>query len=299
MLRVLIAALLAVAVCATAVWAIAPDGQEEICNTPAVIFCDNFEARALGAGDLQRSTFKNTGWPTNDSTNITVINDPANVFSGSRALQLRYPAGGGGIGFMNPALGGAYRTVYMRWYTKWSPSYQFSPIATKHVMALTANGSSEYIFWASSSGTGLPAPISTLGLVTFAQFSPASVTYQANRNGDFIPGPDRWYCLEMRVTQNSTATSADGYLQGWVDGVQHWEYPNQTLDNRMPNEITSFDLSGYWNCLGPLFGCDKPADQHPLMYRWHDAFVVSTARIGCIATTPSAPPAAPTGVTVR
>jgi hypothetical protein len=298
MLRGLLVALVVVGLSAPTAWAAAPDGQEDICNTAAVIFCDNFEARAVGAGDLQRSTFKNTGWPVSDSTNITVIADAANIFNGQRALQLRYPAGGGGIGFMNPALPGAYRTVYMRWYTKWSSSYQFSPIATKHVMALTANGSSEYIFWASGSPTGLPAPISTMPLVTFAQFSPASVTYEANMNGDFMPVANRWYCLEMRITQNTTANGADGYLQGWVDGVQRWDYPNQLLDNRMPNQITSFDVSGYWNCLGPTFSCNQPADQHPLMFRWHDNFVVSTQRIGCVSTVTTRP-STPPGLTLR
>jgi hypothetical protein len=288
---------MAIAVSTTVAWAVAPDLQEEICNNPAVIFCDNFEARALGSGDLQRPTFKNSGWPTNNPADITVINTPANVFNGTRALQFHYPAGGGGIGFTNPQLGGTYRTVYIRWYAKWSSSYQFSPIATKHVMLLTGSGSSEYIFWAASSGTLNPAPISTQPLLTFAQFSPTSSTYWANRTGDFVPVADRWYCLEMRVTQNTTATSTDGYLQGWVDGVQHWEYPNQLLDNRLPNLISSFDLSGYWNCLGPTFGCTLPGDQHPLMYRWHDNFVVSTQRIGCLTDT--APPAPPTGLTVR
>jgi len=257
----------------------APDGQEEICSSPAVIFCDNFEARGLGPGDLLRPTFKNFGWPASDVANITVVSDPANVFRGSRALQFRYPAGGGGIGFVNPTLGGNYRTVYMRWYAKWSASYTFSPIATKHVMLLTPTGSSLYMFWGQW-GTDI--------LKHFAQLG-GSTPYEANMTGDFQVARDRWYCLEFRVTTNSSANSSDGYLQGWVDGVQRWEYPNRNLDSFLPNSISSFDVSGYWNCLGP--SCDQPADQHPLMYRWHDNFVVSTQRIGCLSgADPTAPP---------
>lgn len=47
---------------AAPVLAAAPDGQEEICSNPAVFFCDNFEARALGSGDFGRQLYKNNGW---------------------------------------------------------------------------------------------------------------------------------------------------------------------------------------------------------------------------------------------
>ena len=207
------------------------------------------------------------------------------MFNGNRALQYRYPAGGGGIGFQNPQLGGAFPTVYIRWYSKWSTSYQFSPIATKHVMLLTGSGSSHYIFWNQWAETRLKH---------FAQFSSSGI-YEANLNGDFVVQRDRWYCLEFRVTPNTTGTSTDGYLQGWVDGVQHWEYANRNVDPKLPNLIQSFDVSGYWNCTSS--NCDQAADQHPLMYRWHDNFVVSTQRIGCISDTTR--PAPPTGLTVR
>jgi hypothetical protein len=263
----------------------APDGQEEICATPAVIFCDNFEARSVGAGDLLRPTFKSLGWPASDAANITVTDDPAGVYRGRRALQFRYPAGAGGIGFVNPPLASAHRTVYMRWYTKWSASYVFSSIATKHVMLLTPSGSSMYMFW-SQWGNDL--------LKHFAQFG-GSTVYEANVNGPFPIVRDRWYCLELRVTANTTADSLDGHLQGWIDGVPHWEYSNRNLDSFLPNLITSFDVSGYWNCSGPA--CDQPSDQHPLMHRWHDNFVVSTERIGCLAGTDSGGGATITAVT--
>lgn len=277
----------AVAVITATASALAPDGQEDICNSSAVIFCDNFEARAVGQGDLTRSTFKNRGWGVSVFDGlISVANDPANAFRGSRSLQLHYPAGGGGIGYLDAALGAGYSSLYMRFYTKWASSFTWSPIATKQVSFIPASGGQDhYIFW---SQWGSPT------LKHYGQY--IDTIFDANLNGDVTVANNRWYCFEFRFTQNSTATSTDGYLQGWVDGVQHWEYPNRNIDPRMPNSVTDFLLSGYWNCLGPTFACNQPADQHPDMYRWHDNFVLSTQRIGCLS---GAPPAAPTGLRIK
>jgi len=102
---------------------------------------------------------------------------------------------------------------------------------------------------------------------------------------------NRWYCLEIRMTMNTASTSQDGYLQGWIDNVQHYEYPNINLDETIPNNIRGFLLSGYWNC--QQRDCSGPEDTHPLMYRWHDNFVVSTERIGCLSTQRVPPPSTP------
>jgi hypothetical protein len=56
------------------VLAAAPDGQEDICTNPAVFFCDNFEGRALGTGDLSRATYKNNGWSQSNLSSPLVIN---------------------------------------------------------------------------------------------------------------------------------------------------------------------------------------------------------------------------------
>jgi len=175
----------------------------------------------------------------------------------------------------------------MRWYSKWSTSYTFSPIATKHVSFLPDSGGQDhYIFWGQWGENILKHGFQNAG----------GMVLEANLNGDFVVAKERWYCLEFRFTQNSSSTSADGTVQAWVDGVQHWEYPNRVLDTKMPNLVNGFLLSGYWNCQGPLFNCDQPADMHPDMYRWHDNFVLSTQRIGCLG---GAPPAAPTGLRIK
>ncbi|MGH3116728.1 MAG: IPT/TIG domain-containing protein [Gaiellales bacterium] len=269
----LLVVLIAIGAWITPAWAAAPDGQEDICTSPAVIFCDNFESRSLGFGDLVRGTFKNSGWsPSAFYSHMAISDTPAGVYEGRRALQFRYPAGAGGIGFMGTFFPTPYRTLYFRWYQKWSDAFTFSPVATKGAILNTATGQSLYVWW-NNWGDGL-----------LSQWANSTVTeLEANLNGAFAPARDRWYCLEMRVTMN-TAANADGYVQAWVDGVQHWEHPNVLLDSFQPNAMTSWLLTGYWNCLDT--SCNAPEDQHPLMYRWHDNFVISTERIGCLSATP-------------
>lgn len=272
-----VVSLLTIAVCAAPVWGVGPDGQEDICSTPAVFFCENFEDRGLGAGDLTRAKYKNPGWQLSEFSSMTVVNTQS--FDGSKALQFAYPAGTDGIGFMGTAVP-TLRTIYFRWYQKWSSSFTFSGIATKGA-SLETNGSGQslYIWW-NNWGDG--------GISHWA--NPIAVEFEANVGGTFVPVRDRWYCLEIRATMN-TGSNADGRLQGWVDGVQRWDYANVLLDPVQPNEITFWILSGYWNFT---------ATGHPQMFRWHDNFVASTARIGCLgAPPPLTPPTAPTSLQVQ
>ncbi|MEO6546100.1 MAG: hypothetical protein ABIP05_18970, partial [Nitrospiraceae bacterium] len=217
--------------------------------------------------------------------------DPTGVYTGSHALQMTYPAGQNtGGGFMDLAWKGNSRTIYYRWYTKFSSNFKWSYVATKHNEISTGNGHTHHLAWFSSGGGTSKAPANSFG---YAGFYP-----KQNVNGVLTVVPNKWYCHEMRVTMNSTGGTPDGYLQGWIDGVQHWEYPNVNLDNTTPGAITGTLISGYWNCYSGGSGsdaCTDPVnDYHPLMYRWHDNLVVSTERIGCLAgSTDSTPPSPP------
>lgn len=39
-------------------------------------------------------------------------------------------------------------------------------------------------------------------------------------------GDGQWHRITIRVRQSSTPTATDGYIYGWIDGVQRWAYPN-------------------------------------------------------------------------
>lgn len=260
-------------------WASAPDGQEDICTSAVVIFCDNFEARSLGSNDLVRLTYK-SGWLLSSLSNMTVVDSSSGgVFNGNRALQFRYPASTDGIGFMEISFPTSFSDVYFRWYQKWSSNFQFSNIATKGASTHInhAPGQSMYFWWNNWRD----------GVIShYAQN--VNREFNANVNGgQWSPAMDRWYCMEVRFKYNSGAS--DGVLEAWIDGVKRWDYQNVALDSP-GTMMQGMLLSGYWNNSTGQGG--NPAGvSHPLMYRWHDNFVVSSQRIGCLgATTPPPPP---------
>ncbi len=266
--------------------AASPDGQEDICSDPEVLMCDNFEGRSVGNSSLSTKLYKNEGWAVSNTgvDGPQVISNPVGVFSGSRSLQMTYPAGQNtGGGFMDLNWGGNNRTIYYRWYTKFSSNFKWSYVATKHNEIITGNGHTHHIMWFPSGGGTSKAPSNAFG---YAGFFPS----QNTSNGTLTMVPDKWYCQEMRITMNSTGATADGGLEGWIDGVKHFDYNNVVLDSSNPGGIVGTLVSGYWNCYsggGGSESCtDANLDSHPLMYRWHDNFVVSTKPIGCIGATP-------------
>jgi hypothetical protein len=273
------------------VWAAAPDGQENICTNAAVIFCDNFEARALGSSDLNHATYK-SGWNQSEFSNETVVDSSSGgVYDGNHALQFRYPASTDGIGYMEIQFPGSYRELYFRWYQKWSTNFKFSAIATKGAETLVnggATGQSMYFMW-NNWGDG--------SISHFAQNTGGGREFSANVNGgDWKPTLGQWYCVEQHFKYN--ASGNDGIVEGWVDGVQRWNYPNVNLDNNGTVMIGML-LSGYWNNSTGSEG-NPGGTSHPLMYRWHDNVVISTQRIGCLGATPpptqQTSPAAPSGL---
>ena len=286
-------------------WAAAPDGQEAICASPAVIACENFEDRAVGNGGMDRAKYKHKGWAISNygATGPQVTSDPTGVFDGSRALQLTYTAGNNvGAGFLDFGWTPSSQTIYYRWYTKYSNNFQWSYIASKHIELVSSNGLPSYFqFWnGGGGGTG------SKEAVFYNYFTEQGNAWipSPNMNGPVTVIAGQWYCFEARYTINTTPTSMDGYLQGWVNGMQHWEYPNVNLNNQSGAQgpISGTMVSGYWNCYSGGTGseaCSSPEDVHPLMYRWHDNFVVSTQRIGCLTGGgDTTPPAAPTNLQV-
>lgn len=269
------------------VQAAAPDGQEDICTSPAVIFCDNFEARSLGGGTTLSEQFYKSTWNPSSASDMTVVNNTIN--GGAKALEFLYPESTDGIGYMEIAFAAQQSDLYFRWYQKFSSNFQFSLIATKGAETLINHspGQSMY-FWWNNWGDG--------GISHLAQN--ADHDFEANVNGGtWFPAMNQWYCLEARFKYNSGAS--DGVLQSWVNGTLRWDYSNVALDS--PGTLMKgMLLSGYWNNSTSQQG--NPAGvSHPTMYRWFDNFVISTQRIGCLgsAPTPAPPPATPSGLTVE
>jgi len=297
---------LAVVFGAAPVLGAAPDGQEDICTDPAVFFCDNFEARALGTGDLSRPTYKNNGWSQSNpgpGGSPLVIN--TEHFSGSNALDMVTPQNRASGGYMDASFpnNARFRTIYWRWYSKYSSNYVWSPIATKHNETFTCcfngevgglGGSVQDNGWFMfTNNTGTRTPVMTY------IFSRSVPYFTQNMNGMGQLNVNQWYCFEVRVTQNTCPTCNDGYVQGWIDGVQRIEYPNVNV-TPISNPVTNgFFVASYWNCDANEDCTSDPKYNHPTIHRYMDNLVGSTQRIGCLGASSSVIPAAPSQLNVR
>jgi hypothetical protein len=143
-----------------------------------------------------------------------------------------------------------------------------------------------------TSNTGLSKPVITYLFARTGQGNLSDVYFNQNMNGMNSLNVNQWYCFEARVTMNSGPGSGDGYIQGWIDGVQRIEYPNVNVVD-IPNPKTSgFFMASYWNCAGNE-DCSASQYNHPTIYRYMDAMIGSTQRIGCLGTASSVAPSPP------
>src|SRR5262249_16787147 len=129
----------------------AQDLPEPICSSDWVIFCDNFDARMAGTGDLGRATYKNPGW---GSGGYRWSIEAGSGVGGSNALRVDcaahgpgrpsdpgHPANGcGGYVVATYDIPAGTRTLWLRWYTKWSSTWKTSPAAEKHIIVQYGNG---------------------------------------------------------------------------------------------------------------------------------------------------------------
>src|SRR3972149_953965 len=275
--------------------------EEAICANAPVIFCDNFEDRATGNGDLTTNKGgKTIGWgggsavPGAGSANAI---DPsgtggyggaAKVYAGSRGLEYRYVAATGqfatGPGYMTRSFSNI-RELYFRYYHRFSNPWTFSPGATKgfETGINISPGQSMYNWWSENGQTQLKQ---------FAQndSNSPSQRFVGNVNGGtYTPGLNQWYCWEIHIIYNTTPTGTDGLVEAWVDDVLRYSYPNVNINNPVAL-MNGMILSGYWNQSTPDNACEPHCWTHPEMFRWFDNFVISTARIGCLSGTPLPPP---------
>ena len=266
------------------------DQQEDICANSWVIYCENFEDRQLGKSDLSRQKYKNIGWATSNFTGMGVVND--DKFDGTKSFKFIYPINGSS-GFMDTKLGNSYRDVYFRLYTRWSSNWVLSAIAEKHLEP--EGGYAAFLFH--NVFAGALSTVSDFSNGTFAKWPPNLGSGDATLHGS---GQTAWNCLEGHIRMNSGATTTDGLVESWYNGVQRISVSDVNVSTQR-TDISTFMLSGYWNCIADASGCvyTDPRSLHPEMYRWHDNIVVGTQRIGCLgSTTDSTPPAAPASLRI-
>jgi hypothetical protein len=269
-----------------------------------VIFCENFEARAVGpvVQTVVDPIYKNNGWGPYDYSCLRVTDNPAGIFDGNRAFETAYTEGPttGCAGMYAIFPGGPYTNLYMRWYTKYSDNFVWSQIANKIMQWMNGVGA-----LAGHLGgihcTGCPM-VMDIGLNTAGWALPGTdgcppdCELLPNENGGITYQAGVWYCEEVHLQMNTCATCADGLVEKWIavasdpTQVRHWNYPNVIVNgggNQWDQQVSGINSDSFWNCNATdVFnnGVCSPgtSSTHPLQYRWHDNFVASTQRIGCL-----------------
>jgi hypothetical protein len=262
---------------------VASAAEEAICANAAVFFCDNFEDRATGFGDLETvKTSKSTGWALSSFSNgMAVATDEH--FDGTKSLKYSYPAcswtdgqfTGCGPGYMTMHQGFNVNEWYMRHYVKFSSGFVWSPIATKHLALQTAIPGRRP--WLYASGMGLIGSDKWF----LEDEQGGNRAFQQNQGNAFVFATNTWYCIEIHVKYNSPTTSL---VEVWSDDVPYLRYTDADLGGNW-SEIL---LSGYWNT-------PNSPGSRGAQAKWFDNFVFSTQRIGCLGAQSSGP-AAPSGV---
>lgn len=274
----------------------APDGQEDICNDPDVFFCENWESRAAGNSDFSSPRFKSPGWANSSLSTQSIAT--SEKYSGTKAFEFKYPQGNNtGAGFMTVDWpGGPHRTVYYRWMVKYSQNFVWSAVATKHdEFYFSGTGArTPQLMWYPGSGAQVTQRNTPM---IFLYASSAGDNHAFDQNENLPPSQvnvGQWYCMEVKITMNSSNTTSDGSFEGWIDGVRKFNRQNIIVDNQGETKIKGLLMSSYWNCYQGGDSCTGGAiDTHPLMYRWEDNHVAATKRIGCPGVTPTPAPSAP------
>lgn len=114
--------------------------------------------------------------------------------------------------------------VVVQYSVRYQPNFAFDWIGrggpcsgnAKKLFFLWAQQGSRFGFISENRGLGVG---SDYDHPLFAQNTGGAVTPEALADG-------QWHRITLRVRQSSTPTATDGYVHGWIDGVQRWAVNN-------------------------------------------------------------------------
>jgi hypothetical protein len=183
----------------------------------------------------------------------------------------------------------AKREVYLRWYMKVPPAAQFDKAC--------ASGFKFWRFILRETGIS-PGPEFYLNVsgATFATGT-LGIWYNATSQwGDLMPvssfNDGNWHCHELHIKCNSTATTADGVVEYWLDGGIAGT-PNTSLTGLILYPVNSAAIHRTGLGMGNTTE-ETPFYQSNWTAIAFDDYVLSTTYNGLIGGAPTAPTSVPT-----
>ena len=270
---------------------------EPICSTPAVVFCEDWEAGALPGR-----------WADGyDPSRHQIV---TSGYQGSRSLQVTWPAGGEGgwltswftpTGVWPSSPTAGYDHVFVRLYWRRAANWQCWPSSNACGKMIAQYGlqtgmSGPFNPWSGFGKAGVCPSGSDFyysAVVTATTPSPETFALYAYYP-EMTPCPgwgidfyssmqmplDQWVCLEQEVQAN-TPGQHDGLQRMWVNGTLAREVTGLRWRDTMNVQQGALQLTFSGS------GANLPMQQE-----WIDNIVVSTQRVGCgigVGTVPSNP----------
>lgn len=253
----------------------------ELCASPGVLFCDDFEAGIKNdwirdGGDVQLVSGQakpNEGASIVELRTYDTIQSSKLLytFTNQKEVYVRYDVqyasdydnSGGSHG---PVLGGSQSPPWGMLGTAGTRPNGSDYFVLNHEPSATAVGSGVefnfYAYFVNMQGT----PGNTWGNIFKSSLNPKPL---------IIPG--QWHCVEFGLRLNTAgASNTDGNAYFWVDGIQHGDFDNFQWRISSSLMINTFMLDSYNHFRkGPL-----PASK-PNRVRY-DNVIISTQPVGCL-----------------
>jgi hypothetical protein len=233
-------------------------------NHPAWLWCDGFES-----GDALTVNYQDVS--TNGMSEVT-----GEAFEGTHSLRQTYTQGQVDAGWIIRVNNSGFPDhVFMRWYHKFEAGFQGFPPKMARIRNRLRSGdwSSPYAVhcWLETDGVlALDVAATNSTQANSAGWLPIARTSFSFANAKNI---GRWICFEMEVKLN-TPGAADGLYRLWADDSLIVQRTNVDLRGSLTNKINELMLDCYWNGGSPK-----------AQSRYYDNFVISTQKIGPVAST--------------
>jgi len=278
-------------------------GDVNIQSDPAVLFADNFES--YGSVDQLWNGWNNIY----QQQYLRIASEPANVFLGSLALEMKVPRQSSEVAnAVVRNLSPTQDTVFLRVYTKFQTGYDvlgsvhngIAISANYCCPGVPANGTNKFLVNIENSrdSTSTKSPGPTNAYVYYPEqrdsygdhwFPDGTVIPFSNTPGNFgsnfisrpnfTPELNRWYSYELMVKAN-TPGQRDGRVAVWIDGNLIADWQNVRLRDVSSLKISQVELDHYI----------KSNSSSTDFLKWYDNVVIATSYIGPVSGSTLVPP---------
>jgi len=125
---------------------------------------------------------------------------------------------------------GAPTEIYIQFWVRYTPGFLFDWVHT-NTGPCTGVAKKLFLVWSGNSNDNrFMYVMENLNLSASSDYESAigapRVENTANPMTSAQYGDGNWHRVTFHIKQSSSATATDGFLYGWIDGVERWAKPN-------------------------------------------------------------------------